>query len=232
MRKVSRVSTLATFFIGTMLAGPSPTMAADLPSFITADCHLSKYYMKPINAEWVIDQGTVFYQESVNLSRRDRQQPFGSNVPSWAGSRVIDIKDGYALDVTIDFMKNRLIGDFEQPDPAIALDAKLIYTRNNKQVLSSTTVEGSIVTTDTSFVTASATINDAELETLLARTGIAIPPPLEYSGGFRYWAAIRDHFGDALNASELSDFLKPLGRASNLIVPSVSVTCNLKRPGM
>ena len=229
---VSRLRLLAALSIITILAHQPLAIGAEPQSFVAAQCYLSKYYMKPINDESVVDQGTIFYQKNINLSRRDRPQPFGPNIPSWVGSQTIDIENGYALAITIDFMKNGVLGDFEQPDPAIALDAKLIYKRNSTRFLSSATAGGSTLDADTSFVAVSATVNDAELETLLANAGIAIPPPLEYGPGFRYWAAIRDHFGDALNFSTFADFLKPLGRVSNLVVPSVSVTCNVKRPGM
>ena len=48
----------------------------------------------------------------------------------------------------------------------------------------------------------------------------------------RYWAAIRDHFGNSLDFKTFSGFLEPLDRAANLVVPSVSVTCSVRRPGL
>ncbi len=232
MNKLSLIGMFVTLLMNSMLADQSLAIAEEFPPVLTATCHLSKYQMKPENTEWVVDQGTYFYEDKIDLARQDRRQEFGSIIPSWIGSKIIDLKDNYALGVTISFMKNGVIGDFEQPDPAIALDAKLFYGLEAKHVLSSTTASGSVLDADISYAGVSTTVNDAELETVLANAKIAIPSLLDYGSGFRYWAAIRDHFGNALNVALFEDLLKPLGRHSNLIVPSVTVVCNVKRPDM
>ena len=232
MNKLSLIGMFVTLFINSILAHQSLAIAEEFPSVLTATCHVNKYQMKPEDTEWIVDQGTYFYEDKIDLARHDRRQAFGSIIPSWVGTKIIDLKDSYALGVTISFMKNGIIGDFEQPDPAIALDAKLFYGLEAKHVLSSTTASGSVLDADMSYVGVSATVNDAELETLLTNAKITIPSLLDYGSGFRYWAAIRDHFGDALNVTLFEDLLKPLGRHSNLIVPSVTVVCNVKRPGM
>jgi hypothetical protein len=210
----------------------APATAAELPASLTARCHVSKYEMKPVRSSLLVDQGTTFYQKGIRLRREDRRQPFAGFVPAWTGSRTIDIEDGYAVGVTIDFMKNAVLGDFVQPDPAIAMDVKLSYGTGTRRVLSSATAGGDVVEGNRAIVSVSATVNDAELETALARAGITVSPPLIYGGGFRYWAAIRDHFGSSLDFGTFSRFLEPLGRAGNLVVPSVSVTCSVRRPGL
>jgi hypothetical protein len=215
-----------------MLGVPSLATGAELPSVVTAQCRISKYDMKPVRDSWLVDQGTTFYRKSIRLLREDRRQPFAGTIPAWTGSGTIGVEDGYAFDVAIDFMKNEVLGDSVQPGPAIAMDVKLSYRRNAKRVLSSTTARGDVVDGNRALVSVSATVNDAELETVLADAGITIPSPLTHGGGFRYWAAIRDHFGNSLDFKTFSGFLEPLDRAANLVVPSVSVTCSVRRPGL
>jgi hypothetical protein len=222
---------LTVIFVAPVLGSQPLAAGAELPALVAAQCHISKYYVKPVRDNLLVDQGTSFYRRSIRLSRQDRRQPFAGNIPAWVGSRTIGIEDGYAVKVTVDFMRNEVLGDFVQPNPAIAMDVKLSYRPHDKRVLSSTTARGDIVDGNRAFVSVSAAANDAELETVLADAGITVPSPFTYGSGFRYWAAIRDHFGQSLDFRTFSAFLEPLDRVANLVVPSVSVTCSVRRPG-
>jgi hypothetical protein len=221
---------LAVFATFCLLA--SSTLAAEpQPDKIQLVLNASSYGFQPNkNPDIGIDQPSPTKDFKMTLERSDHRMPFGDMIPGWRGSTDVELQGGYHLKVNARYLRGQPMADFTNNKIGLSLDISYYY---DKQLIG--------FQTETQWVEPSAALKvTAELKDipyfdLLSQNDFVLPAETDgYGEGFRAWTAVRDGLKarDQKDASykTLSEFLKPLNRKDNLMIPTVTVTAKVQQP--
>ena len=201
---------------------------AELPQTITAKCTVSSYGFLAVDRDYHIDQvhpGSTF---DIELKRADRSLGYGTRIPGWKGAKTVALRGGYQVRVDAHFLFKQPQGDFAGDLSGIALDISYCY---DDELLGFQAV--SLWSKEDVFNTTAQLMDTAYLN-LMKQNKFPIPSQFSiYSDGFRFWAAVRDGLeerGDTTSFKSLTAALAPLKRDKNLMIPTVIVNCELKKP--
>lgn len=228
-----------TLLIATVIAGHSMLLAAEdkpkLPQTLTVKCELDPfpYAFKPNRKSWAIDLVAIGHMKCDLVLKRQDPGPAGvrirSVIPAWKGSKTIELKGGYSLRVDAHYMIRKRNGDFIAKPSGLALDVSYFYKK--KLIGYATAAQWS----EAKEISLSARATDTAYIALMNENGFGIPSQIAgyYSGGFRFWAAVRGGLNGregGLTFESLSAALKPLGRDDNMMMPTVTVKSTVTRP--
>ncbi len=205
------------------------TAAEAEPKNIELAVNVSSFgYQPKKGVDWLIDQPSPSKDFTMTLDRDDRRMAFGEAIPGWSGTKEVVLRGEYRIRVKARYLQGEPRGDFKGDKPGLSLDVSFLY---DKQLIGFQTVTEwkgpqTKVTAD---------LKDIAYFNLLQQNEFELTPVTDgYGDGFRAWAAVRDGIKkrDNKEASyeSLTEFLKPLARKDNLMIPTVTVTAKVKQP--
>ena len=194
------------------------------PTNITAKVELFGYSFAPENSSLIISQSHPGALARIALNRRDYRMPFGDMIPCWLGSTEIPLMNEYRVKIRAQYMRGKPAADFTLDENGLTIG---VYYFHGQQLLD---YESAAVWGKAQKQEVGATLKDIPYCDLLTQNSFEIPSECSGYGddGFRFWAAVRDGLGQRDGHSDfdsLSNFLKPLNRKRNLIIPQVQVKC-------
>jgi hypothetical protein len=199
------------------------------PQKIQLVLDVSSYGYLPIKGvDYLIDQPSPGKEFEMTLERNDRKLPFGEIIPGWSGTKDVVLKEGYQLRVKARYLEGQASGDFKLDKLGLSLDVSYFY---EKQMIGFQTATQWVA--PKSKVKASVDLKDVAYFDLINKNNFELPAVTDgYGEGFRAWVAVRDGLQKRdkkeCNFESLTEFLKPLARKENLMIPTVTVTAKVK----
>jgi Ecotin len=165
----------------------------------------------------------------MELKKSIHRLPFGE-IPQWSGTKDIRLRGNYHVIIRAVYMEGEPIGDKIEEKKGLTVDISYYYDKKLISFGSKTSWH------KRNPPKLSATLQDADYIALLGKSSFEIPSAFSGYGddGFRYWAAVRDglHGRDGKYTDEsLGNFLKPLDRNENLVIPFIQVECGFPEDG-
>ena len=228
-----------TLLIATVIAGHSMLLAAEdkpkLPQTLTVKCELDPfpYAFKPNRESWAIDRVTIGPMKCDLVLKRQDPGPAGFRfrpaIPAWKGSKTIELKGDYSLRIDAHYLIRKPVSDWIDKPSGLTID--VFYFYKEKLIGYATAAQWS----EAKEISLSARATDTAYFALMNENGFGIPSQIAgyVSGGFRFWAAVRDGVNGregGLSFESLSAALKPLGRDDNMMMPTVNVKSTVIRP--
>ena len=231
-----------TLLIAAVVAGHSMLLAAEdkpkLPQTLTVKCELDPipYAFKPNRESWAIDRVTIGPMKCDLVLKRQDPGPgaaptptIRTAIPAWKGSKTIELEGGYSLRIDAHYMIRQRWSDWIRKPSGLALDVSYFYKK--KLIGYASAAQWS----EAKEISLSARATDTAYFALMNENGFGIPSQIAGydSGGFRFWAAVRDGVNGregGLSFDSLSAALKPLGRDDNMMMPTVNVKSTVIRP--
>lgn len=211
-----------------LLVAPVTVAAEAEADKIEVLVNVSSYGYQPRKGvDWTIDQPSPSKDFKMTLERDDRRLAFGTEIRGYRGTKEVVLSGGYRIRLMARYLEGEPRADFKGDKPGLTLDVSYLY---DKQLIGFQTV----TEWKGPQTKVTAELKDIAYFGLLQQNEFELTPVTDgYGEGFRAWVAVRDGLNkrDNKEASfeSLTEFLKPLARKDNLMIPTVTVSAKVKQ---